>query len=69
MKKLIIFILLCALSVFCAAFLTAWGAPSIREAYVIEKFDDPFLVVLYAPFVFAFYWIVSWWYENSRRSK
>ena len=69
MRKLILFVALCLLSLGCAAFLSAWGPSPIREMYIIERFDDPFLIILYAPFLFAVILIVSWWRKASRRAE
>ena len=70
MAKLIIFVLLCLLSLGCAAFLAGWGPHStIRDMYIVDRFDNPFLLILYAPFAFAVYAVLSWWRASSRKSK
>jgi hypothetical protein len=70
MAKLIIFGLVCLLSPGCAAFLAGWSPHStIRDIYIVDSLDDPFLIVLYAPFAFAAYAIVDWWRASTEKAK
>ncbi|WP_375291862.1 hypothetical protein [Qipengyuania sp.] len=70
MSKLVVFVLLCLLSLGCAVLLASWGPHStIREMYVVDSFENPFLLILYAPFAFAIYTVLSWWRASSRKTK